>query len=156
MEVVMKTVLIYLAGGMKSGWQDKVMIALEDLAMEGAITFFDPRENPKEPEKYRLLDKEAWEKADIVFGYAESSNPALFAMCIEITGGYYNNARTIFVDNLNPEIMGTPEKIDEEKRRKRYISFIETVSHKKATSLLEGLDMLRDEIEVAILRKFNR
>ena len=149
----MKTVLVYLAGGMKSGWQDKVMAALEDLRVEGVVTFFDPRTNPKEPEKYRPMDKESWENADIVFGYAESSNPALFAMCIELTGGYYNKARTIFVDDLKPENLETSEKIEEEKKRKRYLSFIETVSHKKATSLPEGISILKDEIGETIIRK---
>lgn len=149
----MKKILIYLAGGMKSGWQDKVMKACRDLISQGLVEFFDPRQNPKEPEKYRAIDKENWEEADIVFGYAESSNPALFAMCIELTGGYYNERKawTIFVDDLRPESMETPEKIEEEKKRKRYISFIETVSHKRATTLPEGISILRTAISERII-----
>lgn len=150
----MGPVMVYLAGGMKSGWQDKVITAFEDLIREGVVAFFDPRKNPKEPEKYRPIDKENWEQADIVFGYAESSNPALFAMCIEITGGFYNKARTIFVDDLKPESLETPEKIEEEKRRQRYLGFIETVSHKKTTSLEEGMSVLEEEISKAIFHKF--
>jgi len=152
----MKLILIYLAGGMKSGWQDKVIEACRDLEEEFIIEFFDPRKNPKEPEKYRAADKAAWEEADIVFGYAESSNPALFAMCIEITGGYYNKngAWTIFVDDLKPESMETPEKMEEEKKRKRYLSFLETVSHKRATSLSEGISMLRDAIFQRIIHNY--
>lgn len=149
----MKTVLVYLAGGMKSGWQDDVMAFFDDFITEGSVTFFDPRKNPKEPEKYRAADKAAWEEADIVFGYAESSNPALFAMCIELTGGFYKKARTIFVDGLRPEGMGTPEKIEEEKKRQRYLSFVETVSHRKATSLEEGISILEKEIHHLIVVK---
>jgi len=153
MEVFM-AILVYLAGGMKSGWQDKVKEACHDLIIEGVVSFFDPRDNPKEPEKYRLIDKEKWEEADIIFGYAESSNPALFAMCIELTGGFYNKARTIFVDDLRPESLETPEKIEEEKKRKRYLSFLETVSHKKAAGFMEGISILRDEIGAMIDSKF--
>lgn len=150
----MKKILVYLAGGMKSGWQDKVMEELDDLAREQIVEFFDPRNNPPEPEKYRAADKEAWEKADIVFAYAESSNPALFAMCIELTGGFYKGAWTIFVDDLQPESMPTPEKSEKERKRKKYLSFVETVSHKKATSLAEGVSILRDAIYERILHNY--
>jgi|GEM_PF-1346211 len=150
----MKAVLVYLAGGMKGDWQDKVMEECKDLLNEGVVEFFDPRKNPKEPEKYRAADKEGWEKADIIFGYAESSNPALFAMCIELTGGYYNKAWTIFVDDLKPESMETPEKIENEKKRQRYLSFVETVTHKKATSLPEGISILKDAIYERILYNY--
>lgn len=139
---------------MKSGWQDKVMEELRDLEIDGVVEFFDPRKNPPEPEKYRPADKEAWEKADIIFAYAESSNPALFAMCIELTGGFYNGAWTIFVDELNPETMPTPEKIEEEKKRKKYLSFVEIISHKKALSLAEGISILRDAINERIIHNF--
>lgn len=148
----MKTIVVYLAGGMKSGWQDKVIAEFEDMIRAGTVAFFDPRQNPKDPKKYRAIDKENWENADIIFAYAESSNPSLYAMCIELTGGFYNKARTIFVDDLQPESMETPEKVEEEKRRKRYLSFAETVSHKKATSFKEGLSILEEEIDKAVFR----
>jgi hypothetical protein len=154
----MKPIMVYLAGGMKSGWQNKVIEECADLIKQGIVNFFDPRKNPKEPEKYRAADKEAWEKTDIVFAYAESSNPALFAMCIELAGGYYNRKKawTIFVDDLQPEKMETPEKIEEEKRRKRYLSFVEVISHKKATSLPEGISILKDAINERIIYNFAR
>ncbi|MCL5017267.1 MAG: hypothetical protein M1155_01210 [Patescibacteria group bacterium] len=152
----MKPILVYLAGGMKSGWQDKVIESCYDLVIGGIVEFFDPRKNPKDPEKYRANDKKNWEKADIVFGYAESSNPALFAMCIELTGGFYNNAWTIFVDDLQPEKMETPEKTEEEKKRKRYLSFIETVSHKKASGLSEGISILKDAINERIIYNYRK
>jgi len=150
----MKPILVYLAGGMKSGWQDEVVKEFNDLLMEGVVEFFDPRKNPKEPEKYRAIDKENWERADIVFAYAESSNPALFAMCIELTGGFYNGAWTIFVDGLKPEDMKTPEEIKNEERRRRYLSFLETVSHKKALSLAEGISILRTAIYERVVRNY--
>lgn len=150
----MKPILVYLAGGMKSGWQDEVMESCYDLIINGIVEFFDPRKNPKDPEKYRAADKKNWEEADIVFGYAESSNPALFAMCIELTGGFYNKAWTIFVDDLKPEGMETFEKGREEMKRRHYLSFVEIVSHKKATSLPEGISMLRDAINERVLYNY--
>ncbi|MDO8442914.1 MAG: hypothetical protein Q7S81_01485 [bacterium] len=146
----MKTVLVLLTDGMNSGWQDKVMEAFRDLVNEGCVAFFDPRDNPEVSDKYRLI----WQNADIVFGYAESSNPDLSAMCIELTGGFYNKARTIYVDGLKPESMKAPEKIKAEEDRKRHIgSLLGSVTHKTATSLAEGIDILNDEIRMAILRK---
>lgn len=150
----MKPILIYLAGGMKSGWQDKVKEACRDLVMSGVVDFFDPRKNSKDPKIYRANDKKNWEEADIVFAYAESSNPALYAMCIELTGGFYNGAWTIFVDNLRPETMATAEKMEAEEKRRRYLSFIEIVSHKKALGLPEGISILRSAIDERVIYNY--
>jgi len=124
MEVVMKTVLVYLDGRTESSWQDKVMATFNDLVLEGAVTFSDSRKNPKESEKYRLIEEEKWEKADIMFAYSES-----FDVCL------------ILVTDLMPKSLENPEKDGEEKW------------HKEATSLAEGIDILNDEIKIAILRK---
>ena len=136
----MKTILVYLDGGIKSGWQDKVLAAFEDFIRQGVVTLFDPRKNPKEPEKYRLINEENWKKADIIFAYSESS-----VTC------------TIFVDDLKPKILEYYERIEEEKGHKDPPNFTETISRfiKKATSLAEGIDILKNEIDAMIIRKSN-
>ena len=136
----MKNILVYLDGMVysdnraESEWQDKVMAALEDFTQQGIVTFFDPRKSPKEPEKYRPINEDNWKKADIIFTHDESSGSSM-----------------IFISKPKRE---NPEKIQEEKKPEYPPNFTEVFYHREATSLAEGIDMLKDEIEITILRKF--
>lgn len=131
-----KPVDVYLAGGMKSGWQDVVKERLKDLKDMGFVRWSDPRNNgTSDPSKYKLLDKIRWETADIVFGYAEETNPSLFALGVELAGGHYSGAKTILVN------------LPENEPRYRYFSFVTVVCDYVTNDLDDGIEMLRKMIK---------
>lgn len=129
-----KTVLVYLIGGTKSGWQKEVKAAFEDLEQEGAVTLFDPCENPKKSEKCQMTNEECWEEADIMFAHSESSGSCM-----------------IFISKPKQE---KPEGIRDEKKPEYPPDITEVIYHKEAGSLAEGISILKDEVEITILRKF--
>ena len=73
---------IYLAGGMKSGWQDDVA---RRLAHHEIV---DPRSKEMTGEwnldKYGAWDLSRIRTCDAVFGYMEASNPSGIGMAVEI------------------------------------------------------------------------
>ena len=80
---------VYLAGGFKSGWQDVVIAEFPD------VTFFDPRSHGLTSEvAYTLWDTQKIRDADIIFGYAEASNPNPFGLMFEFGYAY---ARTTLI-----------------------------------------------------------
>lgn len=70
---------IYLAGGMKGDWQDRII--------QGAPghTYFDPREHSyeKDPSVYTELDLKMIDQCDWVLCYMDNSNPGGYNMCFE-------------------------------------------------------------------------
>ena len=77
---------VYLAGGMKSDWQDKVTEAVP------WHTYYDPRSHGlKDPSDYTAWDLEHIDKAGVVFACFTHCNPFGIGMCVEI--GYAKNAR---------------------------------------------------------------
>ena len=72
-------VSVYLAGGFHSGWQDIVKSAAAELK------YFDPREHGLEdPKDYTVADLEGIGSSDWLFAYLENSNPAGYALALEI------------------------------------------------------------------------
>ena len=70
---------IYLSGGMRSDWQDRVMTAVPHHA------YFDPRQNDtKIAQEYTFLDLMHIEHADLVFAYLESDNPSGLGLALEV------------------------------------------------------------------------
>lgn len=70
--------VVYLAGGMRSNWQDKVKKAFP------GIMFLDPRDHgAKEEAAYTAWDLTGVELADIVFGYIEKDNPNGAGLALE-------------------------------------------------------------------------
>ena len=68
---------IYLAGGMKSDWQDIVINACPE------HTYFDPRKHGlSNPVDYTKLDLDHIIEADIIFACFTNDNPSGFGMCI--------------------------------------------------------------------------
>lgn len=66
-----KPVAIYLAGGMRSNWQDAVMACLPK-----GVIWLDPRKSGSTvAEEYTAWDLRAVEMADVVLGYMERTNP---------------------------------------------------------------------------------
>ena len=77
-----KVLVVYLAGGMKGGWQDEVKKACP------GIIFIDPREHAlKDEAGYTAWDLAGVERADIVLGYMESSNPSGAGLAVEFGWG---------------------------------------------------------------------
>lgn len=71
--------VVYLAGGMRTNWQDTVKQEFPD------IVFIDPRDhNCKSEDSYTTWDLTGVQKCDIVFAFLESSNPAGQGLCVEL------------------------------------------------------------------------
>lgn len=80
---------VYLAGGMRSGWQDKVMAAVNDArkaAGLGAIIWLDPRSHGCGDDEvaYTSWDLTAVETSNVIFTYMEADNPAGHGLAVEI------------------------------------------------------------------------
>lgn len=145
----MKMVLVYLTSDSENDWQDKVIAAFENEIHEGTVEFFDSRKNSDE-----AICKQTQREANIVFGYTQARTSELFKTCTEITGGFYNKAVTIFVNDNGRKTENFKPKTQKEIEHKFYLDFIASVSHKKAVSLAEGISMLKEEIDNAVIRNF--
>lgn len=133
-----KPVDIYLAGGMKTCWQDRVKADLRKLEERGLVRWNDPRDNlTNNPAEYELLDVMRVQTADIVFGFAEDSNPGLYALCVELALGHAHGARTILVNELKEET---------DVKRVRYFRFIGVVCDFQTDKYHEGIRMLEKMI----------
>ncbi len=94
------TVSVYLAGGMKSNWQDKVIESCEGLDVE----FLDPRTHGLVEEKdYTEWDLEHANLSDCLFAYMEIDNPAGHGMMLEL--GYCSGPlwHKIFVEDKDDQ-----------------------------------------------------
>lgn len=100
----MKKVNVYLAGGFKSGWQDKVKEACKDLLEQGMIEWNDPRENnTRDPNKYGPMDRMRLDVTEIIFGYAEKDNPLPFPLFFEMGYGLGKGYLVIFVNEITED-----------------------------------------------------
>jgi len=91
---------VYLAGGMRSNWQDQVIQRCPE------IHFINPRMHGfKESEEYSLADNLGVQISDIIFAYFENDNPSGYGLCYEIglMKGY--GKRVIFVDESSNKYM---------------------------------------------------
>lgn len=86
---------IYLAGGFRSGWQVKVMAVLPD------FDFLDPSAHDlQDPAIYTKWDLDAIRKSDVILAYMESSNPAGYALALEIGFAHALGKEVILVDQI--------------------------------------------------------
>lgn len=85
---------IYLAGDMKSGWQDKVKEKLPE------YEYLDPRDHSDITHilAYTELDLNMIQKCDIIFCYMESSNPGGYNFCLEAGYGFGLGKKIIYVN----------------------------------------------------------
>jgi len=71
--------IVYLAGGMRSGWQDVIKTDIPN------AIYIDPRVNKLLDERnYTGYDLSGVIAADIIFAYMERDNPAGHGMAVEI------------------------------------------------------------------------
>ena len=87
---------VYLAGGMKGDWQDRLM------SLAPSHEYFDPRNsgitNPT-PTEYTEWDLGHVDKADVVVVYMASDNPSGFGCSVEL-GYAYGKKPIIFIDRI--------------------------------------------------------
>jgi len=70
---------IYLAGGMHTGWQDRL------IERYPKITFIDPRTHGlTDPKEFTEWDIKGVEEADLVFAYLEKTNPSGLGTAFEV------------------------------------------------------------------------
>lgn len=85
---------VYLAGGMRSGWQDVVAHELQ-----GSVSLIDPRTHGlKDETNYTSWDILGVIHADLVFAYLESDNPSGVGMAFEIGYAKAAGIPIIFVE----------------------------------------------------------
>ena len=76
----MDTIKVYLAGGMTSNWQSKVINSFES-----GFTFFNPQKhNLDVSSEYTSWDLFFVKRADILFGCMEESNPSGIGLSLEV------------------------------------------------------------------------
>lgn len=94
-------IIVYLAGGMRGGWQDKVIEACK----HKRIQFLDPRTHElKDEEDYTKWDLWAVNASDYVFAYMEKDNPGGQGLMLEIGCAMNSGHRkVIFVEDDGDE-----------------------------------------------------
>lgn len=121
----MKKQKVYLAGGIRSNWQEKVTSKID-------ADFYNPR--TKEIERILTLEEfGTWDlhhikKCDIVFAYMERTNPSGIGMSVEM--GYAKALGKTVILCLEP---------NNEHVKDRYLQFMKKVS-----------DIVYEDIDVAI------
>lgn len=77
------TMKIYLSGGMRSGWQNRVKNALGERHQ-----YADPREKGETPEwtwrEYGAWDFMHIDQCDLMLAYMERGNPSGYGLCAEV------------------------------------------------------------------------
>lgn len=114
--------IIYLAGGMRTGWQKHVIVQLGE-----KFSYFDPCSHGlKCPKDYVKYDFELIGKSDIVFAYFEKTNPSGFGLAAEI--GY--------AKGLGKRILLVNQKCD------KYSVFLNYLAERTFETLDDGVKFL--------------
>ena len=120
---------VYLAGGMRSGWQNKVKQIPN-------IIFFDPRDKETDDiwdvKKYGPWDLAHIRRSDIVFAYMEKDNPSGYGMSCEIGYAY----------GLGKTVVLCLEK-DNQYTKDRYLAFMSQVAHITFDNIEEATKYLK-------------
>lgn len=86
---------IYLAGGMKDGWQDRAAVHL------AGHELLDPRSwSTPDPAVYTARDLEAVRQADAILIHMCSANPSGFGLSVELGYAYALGKRIVFCDEI--------------------------------------------------------
>ena len=129
----MRNPQVYLAGGMKTNWQDYVIKACEGLAVE----FLDPRSHGfKDEGAYTEWDLGAANCSDCLFGYLERDNPGGHGLALEM--GYCAGAHwhKIFVE-------------DPDDPRTDYFGMMRVISDEDCVGLEQGVEALKAWLELS-------
>jgi hypothetical protein len=119
---------VYLAGGFRSGWQDQIAEECVNLNL------IDPSQHGLRPEEeYTTWDLEAIRLSDIVFAYAEATNPSLYGLALEIG----------FAKALGKTIVLVDEKTPKDPITGRYLGMVRSSSDVSFDKFSDGLDYLK-------------
>lgn len=128
LSLITKVPVVYLAGGMKSGWQDAVKKAVP------GVIFIDPREHGlKDEAGYTAWDLAGVERADVVFGYMESDNPGGAGLAVEFGWGARAGKTLMLVEQ-------------EGYAQQRYFGMVRALAHVKYSGengLAEAIECLK-------------
>jgi len=135
-------VKVYLAGGMRTEWQDKVKEACRDLFNQGLVDWKDPRDNKtSNPNIYGPLDRQACDDSHIFFGFAEKTNPLPFPLFMEMGYCLGRGGKTIiFVNEI--------EEADPRSRPMLFARVFGCGHVRTEKNLEEGIQALRLFIDV--------
>lgn len=102
----MKT--IYLAGGMRSGWQKRVEIFVPH------FNYIDPCDNGlKTEQEYTFWDLESVRRCDYLFGYMEKDNPSGAGLALEIGYAKGLNKAVFLIDESGAKYFGMARSISD-------------------------------------------
>lgn len=89
---------VYLAGGFRSNWQQRIVNQLSD-----KFIFINPRGHGLEDaDLYSAWDIHFIRECDILFGFMEQTNPSGYGLAFEIGLSYGLNKTIILVDERSP------------------------------------------------------
>lgn len=123
-------VKVYLAGGMRSGWQNLVKSQIN-------LSFFDPRN--KETNTFLSINEIGTcdlfyiQQSDIVLAYMEATNPSGIGLAAEL--GYAKGLGKTVILCIEPSNYHIKDK---------YLKFLHNVSHVVYTNLDDGILFLKN------------
>lgn len=118
---------VYLAGGMRTNWQAKVIGACKGLK------FINPCDKPNlELTLYGTWDLHAIKQSDIVFGYMEKTNPSGIGLAAEL-GFAFGLGKTVILA-LEPE---------NETQKDKYLQFLKKVANVTFENFPDAIDYLK-------------
>lgn len=86
---------VYLAGGMRTTWQDELIAALPN------VVFLDPRSHGlNDPAAYTAWDLNAIREADAVVACMTSDNPSGYGLSLEVGFAYALGKPVYFIDGV--------------------------------------------------------
>lgn len=124
----MRKIRVFLCGGMRGGWQDRLIEALVADAGRTDFEFIDPRRNgTKEYVEYTALDKHHIRACNVVFAYLEEENPSGMGLACEVA----------FAHALGKTVILVNEK------EHRYDRFPDAFADVVFSKLEDGIEFLR-------------
>ena len=119
--------IVYLAGGMRSGWQARVKEAVP------YHHYLDPADHAlKDPPLFSFWDIQAILRCDLVFAYIESDNPSGLGAAFEIGYGLGLGKRIVLVDRKS--------LVDDSFRK--YFALVQSAGPTVLETLNAGITML--------------
>jgi nucleoside 2-deoxyribosyltransferase len=116
--------IVYLAGGMRSNWQDRVIHAVS------GVEWRDPRSHGLTEEKeYTKWDLYAVQECDVVFAYMDHDNPSGYGMCLEMGYAHALGKKIILVDMRSPV----------DARFRNWMGMARSVAHYNARDMEDGI-----------------
>ena len=127
-----KVLVVYFAGGMKTGWPARVREAVP------GVIYIDPSESKLTDEKaYTAYDLAGVEAASVVFGFMEKTNPGGSGLAVEFGWGARADKTLMLVEE-----QGYPQQ--------RYFGMVRALAHARyegeagLEKAIEDLRFMRD------------